>query len=444
MSDDNKETGMEKLMKEMLRPTTTPDVGSLNLEPDKLTETPYVSDDPGGRASHQLMFLLRSTPGYVHNVNSKRALLYLASQIDDKSLEDNSAKLMGLKSEKDAANGKVEGAIAELVRLNDEKAKVYDDYREALAVRASLPDPVDNKGRALLRENQYQINALKDMLEDVSAYEKAETKLTLARKNATVAQRKFEEFRMTQINDGNIKERELFKMLSPGVQLGDVKISKDDVESLRGALNQYKYTADSSSDESQKFDNQVVGSSHGQLSESDEGKFIQAIIDTRELQRQAGPPPHLSIDVNRVLSNNVLDASITVMEHSPLFIEIELLNAMTAAGYDPYRLTKVFGIPISGVAKRLLDVWSIDKRPLTYDKMRKIFSIGKGYRQNLNLDSTSVSTLLTEMEKNKRQIKVTTELSGSASADKTADVKPLIKVLKATYVDGNSTDKADT
>jgi hypothetical protein len=441
MSDDSKLTGMEKLMKEMLRPATTSKVGNLNLEPDALTEAPYAGDDAGGRAALQLMQLLRSTPGFVHNVNSKKALLYLASQIDDKSLDDNSAKLMSLKSERDAAESKVEEAIAELIKVDDERTETYKEYKVALAMRMSLSNPATSEERTSYREVNDRVNILKEKLDASDADEKAHAKLSIARKNATATQRKFEEFRMTQVNDGNIKERELFRMLSPGVELGNMKIPKDDADQLRGALNKYKYTVDAASNESLTLGNPVVGSSYGQLSKSDEGKFIQAIIDTRELQRQAGPPPHLAIDVDRLLSNKALDASITVMEDSPLFIEIELLNAMTAAGYDPYRLTKVFGVPISGVAKRLLDVWSMDKRPLTYDKMRKIFSIGESYRQNLNLDSTSVSTLLTEIEKQRRPIKVTTELSGDKSANKGADSKPMIKVLKTTYAEDDSTDE---
>lgn len=444
MSDDSKVTAIEKLMKEMLRPMTASKVGDLNLELDELTETPYAGDDAGGRAAFQLMHLLRSTPGFIHNVNSKKALLYLASQIDDESLDDSSAKIMGLKSERDAAENRVEEAIAELIKVDDERNETYAEYMETLAVRMSLSNPVNNEERTAYRVANDRVNILKEMLDASDADEKAHAKLSIARKNATKAQRRFEEFRMTQVNLGNIKERELFRMLSPGVELGNMKIPKDDVDLLRGALNQYKYTVDPASNESLTLGNPVVGSSYGQLSKSDEGKFIQAIIDTRELQRQAGPPPHLSIDVDRVLSSKALNASITVMEDSPLFIEIELLNAMTAAGYDPYRLTKVFGVPISGVAKRLLDVWSMDKRPLTYNKMRRIFSIGESYRQNLNLDSTSVSTLLTEIEKQRRPIKVTTELSGDKSANKNADGKPMIKVIKTTYADDDSTDEDET
>lgn len=443
MSDDSKETGMEKLMKEMLRPVTTSKVGNLNLEPDELMEAPYAGDDAGGRAALQLMHLLRSTPGFVHNVNSKKALLYLASQIDNKSLDDNSAKIMSLKSERDAAESRVEEAIAELIKVDEERTNTHHDYKAALATMMSLSDPANDEERALYREANDQVNMLKEILDTSDATEKALAKLAIARKNATTAQRKFEEFRMIQINVGNIKERELFKMLSPGVELGNMKIPKDDADQLRGALNQYKYTVDTESNELLTSGNPVVGSNYGELSKSDEGKFIQAIIDTRELQRQAGPPPHLSIDVDRLLSSKALDASITVMEDSPLFIEIELLNAMTAAGYDPYRLTKVFGVPISGVAKRLLDVWSMDKRPLTYDKMRKIFSIGESYRQNLNLDSTSVSTLLTEVEKQRRPIKVITELSGGKPAGKNADSKPIIEVIKTTYAENDSTDEGE-
>jgi hypothetical protein len=436
---------MEKLMDEMLRPATTPDVGSLNLEPDKLIEAPYVKDDLGGRAAKQLMYLLRSTPGYVHNVNSKKALLYLASQIDNESLEVNSAELMGLKSELDAAERKVEEEIARFTKLANERSEAEHELEKAEVMRRSMSEILNDEERISYRELGDLINELKQVIDDnffeISA---SSPKIDIARKNEAAARRKFDEFKMTQINSGNAKERELFKMLSPGAELGNMVISKDDAVALRGALNQYKYTADNLLGETQSLGNPVVGSSYGQLSKSDEGKFIQAIVDTRELQRQAGPPPHLVIDVNRVLSSKALDASITVMEDSPLFIEIELLNAMTAAGYDPYRLTKVFGVPISGVAKRLLDVWSIDKRPLTYDKMRKIFSIGESYRQNLNLDSTSVSTLITELEKKRRPIKVTAELSGKASANKPADSKPMIEVIKATYVGDDSTDEDET
>jgi hypothetical protein len=95
-----------------------------------------------------------------------------------------------------------------------------------------------------------------------------------------------------------------------------------------------------------------------------------------------------------------------ITEENSLHREVYMLHLITLAGYHPINWAAAFGLPISGIGKRVLDKWESDKlRPLTAGDLRDEFSesLSRGIvRSDASLDYTEFA--MDAVKKNKKEV----------------------------------------
>uniref|UniRef100_A0A2V0RMP0 Uncharacterized protein n=1 Tax=viral metagenome TaxID=1070528 RepID=A0A2V0RMP0_9ZZZZ len=82
----------------------------------------------------------------------------------------------------------------------------------------------------------------------------------------------------------------------------------------------------------------------------------------------------------------ILTRSPEIAEENALLNEIYFLNLTAMAGYDPTSWAQAFGVPISGIGKRILSEWDHGRMgPLTSERLIKLFE-HKSYATTLSLN----------------------------------------------------------
>jgi hypothetical protein len=105
-------------------------------------------------------------------------------------------------------------------------------------------------------------------------------------------------------------------------------------------------------------------------------RSIQAIFDT-------------AYDMESIRKGNV-NYELRKMSSRPtkntLQRELYFLNLIAQSGYDPTRWAQAFGVPISGIGKRVLDEWKdSDYVPITADALTQLF-VFEDFNQSIGID----------------------------------------------------------
>jgi uncharacterized protein (DUF2164 family) len=135
------------------------------------------------------------------------------------------------------------------------------------------------------------------------------------------------------------------------------------------------------------------------LNNSSVSKSIQAIFDT-------------AYDMESIRKGNVnyeLRKTSSRPVNNTLQRELYFLNLIAQSGYNPTRWAQAFGVPISGIGKRVLDEWEDSGYvPITADDLTQLFAY-EDFNQSIGIDYSRLEeTAIEEFKKGKDTIKAET------------------------------------
>uniref|UniRef100_A0A2V0RJA1 Uncharacterized protein n=1 Tax=viral metagenome TaxID=1070528 RepID=A0A2V0RJA1_9ZZZZ len=132
------------------------------------------------------------------------------------------------------------------------------------------------------------------------------------------------------------------------------------------------------------------------LNNSSVSKSIQAIFDT-------------AYDMESIRKGNVnyeLRKTSSKSTNNTLQRELYFLNLIAQSGYNPTRWAQAFGVPISGIGKRILDEWKDSGYvPITADALTQLF-VYEDFNQSIGIDYSRLEETVIEKFKPKDKNKV--------------------------------------
>uniref|UniRef100_A0A2V0RI40 Uncharacterized protein n=1 Tax=viral metagenome TaxID=1070528 RepID=A0A2V0RI40_9ZZZZ len=132
------------------------------------------------------------------------------------------------------------------------------------------------------------------------------------------------------------------------------------------------------------------------LNNSSVSKSIEAIFNT-------------AYDMASIRRGNVnyeLRKTTSKTTNNTLQRELYFLNLIAQSGYDPTRWAQAFGVPISGIGKRILDEWKDSGYvPITADALTQLF-VYEDFNQSIGIDYSRLEEAVIEQFKPKNKDKI--------------------------------------
>lgn len=429
---------VEELLHGSLTRSDKPEADNLPINPDELD----ITSNLGGKTIEDLAQyvddMIRTRNPYPDE-RARIMLACLAKSMSKKALDVGKAKLMDAEQDvamaKDLLSQAMQICDELYIKIGDaskEQDELTNDLREYQAEREKQGVPIDVPA---VRKIQNQINEIADIVsENEMALYDMTTKKEVLKGRLAKAERARDKAKLESVHSDTTYERDLFDALSSGADCSNYgELDPEIEEKLMDRIRTLKVTTGASFDDAKSLATPIVGAEGTDLSGTLEGKALQVISDIANLQRKAGPPPQLRADALLLFRNKMslglMDMNTRVSDNNPLIEEMKLLNLASLAGYNPIVVMRVFGVPISGVGKRLMDAWIKNgKKPLMLEDIRRVFRL-KSYQPDTFLDVPSVAeTLNSELLKdlNQQRSKSNKERGDKAPKGPTKVIQPTV------------------
>jgi hypothetical protein len=328
-------------------------------------------------------------------------LAYLSDRITDDLFEESERKKADIEADIAMAREKlheIEGTIEQIVEdelaFSIQRGDVIEARDSYALNRENEGEPIDVRAYRTMTGEIEELDTL--IARAQSKFNDNETMKLVLEARLAGFERARESAKINILNAETAYEKQLLKALSFNAIYDKTSGMDPDLEAeIFKQISSLKETVGASVGDEPSIGNPVIGAEGIDLNTSPEGRALQAINDVAQGQCDSGTPPNIDVDmmmgIMNNLSNSLMNMNLKVRKDNSLIREMKLLNLASLAGFDPYVVTQVFGVTISGVAKRLLDAWVDNGRaPLMFEDIRKVFKLS-GYHPDTHLDIMSVS-----------------------------------------------------
>uniref|UniRef100_A0A2V0RIE5 Uncharacterized protein n=1 Tax=viral metagenome TaxID=1070528 RepID=A0A2V0RIE5_9ZZZZ len=408
---DPKDSNLEKRVKELFdggltRPVEAEDellFGQMVPAPAELISEKHDMDDFALALANVI-----DSRGTKLDARSYRALAYLSDSISPDSFSENDEKRANAESDVFQADEMLQESIAihdalfsQISAARNVKEEIEIELAKYAFEREKEGQPIDVSAvrimRANIEDSEAEIAKLQSQISDMNA----KREVIIGRK--AKAERQLNTLKTTILSARTLYEKQLLKKLALGATYDKTTKMSPEVRSiLFDKISSLKETVGASRDDIDFIGGTVIGVEGVSLNVSPEGRALQAIYDISQKLYDAGAPPkvraEMAMAMRSELSSGLMAVDHKVREDNSLIREFELLNLASLAGFNPNVVTQVFGVPISGVGKRLLDAWFENSRtPLMFEDIRGLFKMTT-YHPDTYLDVMSLSESLNQAQ----------------------------------------------